>query len=308
MPTVANLYHRPINHMNNIIEWMRNAGADHEANRLEQCSTTNEVYWDVTDHKAIVAPHRCNSRWCPICGKIRRSKLQSRIVHLVRKYGQEDLRFVTITQRDYPHETLLHAGDRLRKSLKELYRTGLWHDLVKDWYIRYEADYNPIRQSWHYHAHLLTHGRYMPVDKIRRVWQQITGDSYLIDVRRVRENSEMELAKYVSKLSNRGYVPLAELTDYCRHHRMFAFYGQFRSDAPPTGDPVEDHEVVYLGSVNQFVYTLDINILSHDYMVICQELFRQRDELQDLSAPLIDIIEDHMIAFGVAVFNKQTKS
>jgi len=173
MPTVANLYHRPQNHMSNIIGWMRNAGADHEANRLEQCSTHNEIYWDVTDHSPIIASHRCNSRWCQVCGKIRRTELQSRLLHIMTKYNRENLRFVTITQRDYKGESLLHAGDRFRANLGKLLKRKFWKTLVKAEYIRYEADYNPTEGWWHYHAHLLTLGRYIPVLKLRDQWVNI---------------------------------------------------------------------------------------------------------------------------------------
>ena len=294
--------------MGNIIAWMRNAGADHEANRLEQCSTHNEIYWDVTDHSPIIASHRCNSRWCQVCGKIRRTELQNRLLHIMGKYNRENLRFVTITQRDYKGESLLHAGDRFRANLGKLLKRKFWKTLVKAEYIRYEADYNPTEGWWHYHAHLLTLGRYMPVLKLRDQWQAITKDSYMVYVEATKPGLELELAKYISKLSNKGYVPIAELTEYCAHHQMYAFHGVFGLDAPPTGDPIKDHEVIFLGSINDFVYTLDVNILSHDYMIICQELFRQRETLQDLSAPLIDIIEDYMIAFGIAVFDKQIKS
>ena len=294
--------------MSNIIGWMRNAGADHEANRLEQCSTHNEIYWDVTDHNPIIAPHRCNSRWCQVCGKIRRTELQNRLHHIITKYDHDDLRFVTITQRDYHGESLLHAGDRFRANLSKLLKRKFWKTLVKAEYIRYEANWNPIDKWWHYHAHLLTLGRYIPQDKLRNQWWQITKDSFKVWVEATTPGLELELAKYISKLDGKGYVPIAELTEYCAHHQMYAFHGVFGLDAPPTGDPIKDHEVIFLGSINDFVYTLDINILSHDYMVICQELFRQRETLQDLSASLIDIIEDYMIAFGIAVFDKQTKS
>ena len=308
MPTVRNLYHRPTKHRDNIISMMRKAGAHSEANRLENCSTVNDIHWDVTDSKVIIASQRCNSRWCPVCGRIRRDALHDRLVFLIKKYGHEDLRFVTITQRDYGGETLWHAGDRFRASLGKLLKRKFWKTLVKAEYIRYEADYNVAEKRWHYHAHLLVHGRYIPVQKLREQWTSITKDSYLIDVRKIDSEAPFELAKYITKLRSRGFVPLKELTEYCQHHQMYAFHGAFGKDAPPDSDLTDHHEMVYMGTITQFVYMLDINYINDTYTVICQELYKRRDDFSDLSKWFIDIIEDYIIRAGLEAYKAKAKS
>jgi len=308
MPTATELYHRPTKHRENIISELRKSGAHEEANRLEMCGKTHEVYWNITKGQPQITPHRCQSRWCPICGKIRRGDLQERVKNIIDSCGRENVRFVTLTQRARSRESIEAAGDRFRKSLRKLIHSKWWKTYVSGAYIRYESDYNPEKKWWHYHAHLLTHGRYIPQLELRNHWSKASPGSFKVDVRRIRENEVFELVKYVSKLRGRGYVPLDELTRYCRHHKMYSFIGDFIKLARVATEPIDHDELILFGSVSDFVYRLEINILSHDYALICQELYRRKHEIEDLSKTLIDIIEEYIIREGIENHLKQSKS
>jgi hypothetical protein len=54
------------------------------------------------------------------------------------------------------------------------------------------------------HLHVLYWGRYVPKEKMRECWLQLTGDSYIIDIKELRgswRDAAREVCKYVTKVS-----------------------------------------------------------------------------------------------------------
>lgn len=49
------------------------------------------------------------------------------------------------------------------------------------------------------HIHLVIDAKYIPRAVIKNIWSRITGDSYIIDIRRIAKNDFRSIAAYITK-------------------------------------------------------------------------------------------------------------
>lgn len=139
----------------------------------------------------------CHDRFCQPCARARGSQLQAGIRnHVPRNAG---LRFVTLTLR-HSSLPLTDVLDRLRTSFTLLRNRRFWKDRVVGGVAVLEVKLSKAGQ-WHPHLHILVQGSYIPQDELSKTWLAITGDSHVVDVRRVAsaEDEAAELARYVTK-------------------------------------------------------------------------------------------------------------
>jgi len=104
-----------------------------------------------------------------------------------------------------------HSDDPLEDQLKSIgkWRAALsrrvrWRELVTGsvWFLQIK----PIRggESWHIHLHMLVTGSYVPQPWLSRTWEKITGGSFIVDVRRVKnlKVALSDVCRYVGRPAN----------------------------------------------------------------------------------------------------------
>ena len=67
---------------------------------------------------------------------------------------------------------------------------------------RVELTYNAKADTFHLHLHVLIRAPYLPQQRISRAWREITGDSYIVDIRKVTGGpggAGRELVKYAGR-------------------------------------------------------------------------------------------------------------
>lgn len=159
------------------------------------------------DDKGVTHTKYCKNRWCPLCNRINMGKL---IDKYSPRLSTETLYFVTLTRPNVP-------AMELKKELREymniwsLMRNHTWFKKgVNDDKVigirKVECTYNPQRNDYHPHFHLLVNNRKF-AKQIVEDWMKMNGRKSVKvspnaqKVKRVRDDGGfMEIFKYFTKL------------------------------------------------------------------------------------------------------------
>lgn len=88
-------------------------------------------------------------------------------------------KLLTLTLRNV--ERLQGQAQRLRRCFTRLCRRKRWKDLIRGGLQTVEVTNQG--KGWHVHLHVLVDSAFLPWDKLRADWREITGDSFIVDVR-----------------------------------------------------------------------------------------------------------------------------
>lgn len=182
--------------------------ATYSPNRVHRfcvCGSRAWVQRSIEPHPRYrVISARCHDRWCEACQRERRWKIAR---NLVARQPSGRMRFVTLTLKSSDRPIgeiavrLVKSFTRLRasKTLDRCFVGGAWF---------MEFTFNAFTGRYHPHLHVLTQGAFLPVDLLRRRWHMITGDSYVVDVREVKQvgTAAGYVVKYAGKLLCRSIL------------------------------------------------------------------------------------------------------
>jgi hypothetical protein len=122
---------------------------------------------------------------------------------------QDRLRLVTLTETTKPGH-LKNGVTRLVKDFRKLCKSKAWMD---EWGVRGilpDIEWTLTENGWHVHVHMALIGGFIPAGpdfarpgepNLRDIWQGITGDSFIVDVREIRDPRTVvsEVEKYLVK-------------------------------------------------------------------------------------------------------------
>lgn len=141
---------------------------------------------------AVVADH-CHDRFCRPCSRFRSRTIANNIAAYIRN---RRFRFLTITIKT-TGLTLKQGVDKLYRCFASLRRTKLWTSKVTGGCCTCEVKPKSGDNGWHPHLHCIIEGKFLPLKPLRKLWMQITGDSYIIDIS-LGKNAK-DAARYISK-------------------------------------------------------------------------------------------------------------
>lgn len=191
----------------------------------------------------------CRDRWCAVCATRRGNTIAARILN---DRDPHNLRFLTLTLRILPRGeaqpgeagSLKYALDRLYSCFRRLRGLALWKDAVTGGAAFTEVKWSHNSLGWHAHIHAILEGRYIPHPKLKEAWHRITGDSHVVDIRKVRttSNAVNYVTRYVTKAWDRATERnpnlLAEAVVALGSRRMVNTFGTWRGlrlTAKPSG-------------------------------------------------------------------------
>jgi hypothetical protein len=140
---------------------------------------------------------RCKDRMCVVCCGERSAAFAERLAqHIAGKIT----RFITLTLR-HSNTPLAAQLDRLYRCFSVLRRRKDFRDVFAGGAAFAEVKLSRDRAMWHPHLHIITEGRYVDQLELSRAWHEITGDSSIVDIRRVNEPGDAAryVCKYVTK-------------------------------------------------------------------------------------------------------------
>lgn len=188
----------------------------------------------------------CRSRICPTCGPRRADQLRGRVERSVQQI--DDARLLTLTLRS-TDEPLAASLQRLREAWTKLRRRKAWKAHVRGGVSVVEVTYNARTDRWHPHLHVVLDGVYWQQKAIAAAWLDATGDSWIVDIRRVPSRRALVayVAKYVAKASQLGRCPDRRRAEHALAMRgvrlcqpFGSLHGSMPKDSPPDDEPGHD--------------------------------------------------------------------
>lgn len=200
------------------------------------------------EHYTLVGNY-CRNRWCVPCGNARSQQL----ARLWRPHFEgKTVRFITLT---LARDGLGLEGrlNRLYACFRRLQRSKLWTDSVTGAVAFLEVKRSSRSASWHPHFHVIASGTYLPQKALATLWHRITGDSYVVDIRAVRDTQEVTtyVTKYATKPGHKTFIGDLALTveaiKALHGRRLMIRYGEYREfKLKEPGEPREYEPVMSL--------------------------------------------------------------
>jgi hypothetical protein len=158
-----------------------------------------------------VASNCCHDRLCVPCATLRSLRIRAAIEPLIR--GRR-LSFITLTIAG-KNEGLAEKVNRLYAGFRDLRRHPLWRAAVKGGAAFLEIRWSDTAGRWHPHFHIIANATFIPQGDLSRAWFSLTGDSYIVDIRREHRPDAVRsyVAKYASKPLNQSFASTPDLLD-----------------------------------------------------------------------------------------------
>lgn len=191
----------------------------------------------------------CKSRFesvCPICAKRWKRKVSGHILDGIMSMKQPSFMTLTLTKRRsglHRMKSLWSLRNDLFRRLRDGgYNIGSWVAVVE----------------YPNHLHICMDSEYIPQREISKAWKSITGDSYIVDIRRIGNRaSPAVVAKYLSKYLGKSTGWPSEVVQELKSFRVVQSYGLPK---------VERHwlKCPHCGEVGGFAWTTDEDFLRLD--------------------------------------------
>lgn len=202
------------------------------------------LWLGMADGEPVLYCNACHSRHCQTCARRKRTALVAAVAHRL-KETRERCRFVTLTLRCQP-VPLADQLDRLYASFRRLRQRQWWKSRVEGGCLFIELKLGENSGKWHVHAHCLVEGKFLQQTELAEEWHAVTGDSYIVDVRAVVEDTKVAsyVAKYATKPLHSNVVRSPNHLDECicatKGRRLVQTFGSWAGiDAEDPGPPTK---------------------------------------------------------------------
>lgn len=188
--------------------------------------------------KFRIRHNHCNDRLCTPCANQRSEILRNSLMQLI---GDKPTSFITLTLCG-KNEPLGELVDRLYKSFRALRLHPLWAENVIGGAAFLEIKHNAKSNRWHPHLHIIANAKFIDQGLLSTAWRSITGDSYIVDIRRVKNAAVTGhyVTKYASKPLNTSFCHdnalLDEAIKALKGRRLCLTFGEWY------GTPLTDAE------------------------------------------------------------------
>lgn len=208
----------------------------------------------------------CHDRLCLPCQKQRQTAVVDGIVSRMQDSDAE-CRFLTLTLKhsDAPLGVQLERLISCFKALRK--HPAISANLLGGaWFI--EVKLSKDKARWHPHLHVIAAGQYIDAKTLSRSWLEVTGDSYITDIRAI--GSVRERAAYVAKYATKPLhnevtlIPgkLDEFVTAIKGKRLYQCFGTWSKAVVRDKTPKRDlTRVGRLSSIHQDACGGDITAL-----------------------------------------------
>lgn len=210
---------------------LTNGARPRQIARFDLCGSDPWIAVDPNDpERFALLANRCRSRWCVPCARERGRTIAT---NLQLKLGSDPIRFLTLTLK-HSDSPLSDQVDRIYRAFRSLRARKFWKSNVSGGAAVLEIKHGRKDQLWNVHLHVLFVGDYIAHRLISATWWKITGDSYIVDIRLLREAKDAAayVSKYLMKPFSNTVVnkpdALAELLSALAGRRLLLTFGTWR--------------------------------------------------------------------------------
>lgn len=222
--------------------------------RFCDCGSSAWILRHKSDHdRHRLIANRCHDRFCEACSSERRRLVASNVRCRV---PPGRLRLLTLTLKSTPGNLRNHL-DRLYRSFRRLRCVPRIRRCLRGGIAFCELTLNTDTRLWHPHLHVIFQGEFLPHELVKKHWQRITVDSYICDVRELKNPDDAAgyVTKYASKAldSKVWHDPerFSEAVNALKGRRLFNTFGNWNGLhlIEPPNDQAEWECVGYLDDV-----------------------------------------------------------
>lgn len=201
--------------------------------RLEACRSFAWFARHEQTGKVRVVTTTCKLRWCPLCQSARRNWVSSQVSEWLAAHPMA--KFVTVTLK-HSDCGLLEQIAYLRKCFVKLRSSSFFRRKCRGgiWFLQVKR--GKRSKQWHPHLHCLIDSEFMDRRTLSSLWEKITKDSCVTDVRLVVDDDKAanEVARYCA-----GSARLAEHTECDALEIFYALHGKRISGTWGTGRDIK---------------------------------------------------------------------
>jgi hypothetical protein len=153
----------------------------------------------------------CHDRLCMVCGNQRSRRVRDALMHQIA--GQPvSLITLTLCGKGEPLKELI---DRLYRHFRALRLHPTWAEKVRGGAAILEIKHSAKANRWHPHLHIIADADFVDQGTLSDVWRGITKDSFVVDIRRVKNNevAGSYVCKYASKPLDTTFTSVPHLLD-----------------------------------------------------------------------------------------------
>lgn len=199
--------------------------------RFMSCGSTYHVLESKAEPgRYKLCANACHDRFCLPCANERARLVAFNVREFTASYT---LRFITLTLRS-DEQPLTELLAKLYDSFKALRKLPIWRKSQAGGVAFLEVKWNPKTNRWHPHFHVLAAGKFLDQAKLSTAWKAVTGDSWVCDIRAVKEESHAlaYCTKYASKPFDRDLLSSDERLDEAmtalQGRRMILTFGSWK--------------------------------------------------------------------------------
>jgi Replication protein len=231
---------------------------------FENCGADCTVYYHDVEQRYRLGAMYCKNRFCEPCMRAKQNTIAMNLRKKFDEHKPSTIRFFTFTLKK-SDKPLKEQMDRLYDSFKQLRKLPVWKNTQKGGCMHFEVKWAKAKtahidapEQWHPHLHCAVEGNYVDAQEIQHAWHQITGDSYVVDIRAIDKTKDAAwyIAKYVGKGVNdqvwQNDTAADEFVLAMKGRRTCATFGSWRGFKLLEKEPI-DKAWRKVGTLNEIV-------------------------------------------------------
>jgi len=219
-----------------IVRFLGELNQENHADSMSRCGERYSVLM-CGEHIASKIPfHRCNIRYCPICGNRRAARFVKKYLSFVIAFIAANLSLkpclLTLTQRKCRGESKKEARARILESFKKLQRRKFFSEYFAGGI--WACEITESETGNHSHLHIFIFRRkFIDAKLLKNEWSKVSPGAKNLNIKLINglENGLREVIKYISKpipaenLTRESVRQILELKSL----QMINTFGEFRS-------------------------------------------------------------------------------
>ncbi len=219
-----------------IVKFLDELNQENHAFSMSQCGEKYSVLM-CGEHIAAKLPfHRCNIRFCPMCGNRRAARFVRKYLALVIAFIAANLSYkpclLTLTQKKIKGESKKEARARILKSFKQLIRRNFFAEYFAGGI--WACEITESETGNHSHLHIFIFRRkFIDAKLLKAEWAKVSPGAKNLNIKLINglEDGLREVIKYISKpipaedLTRESVRQILELKSL----QMINTFGEFRS-------------------------------------------------------------------------------